>query len=339
MRRHLWSCVLAVAIVSGCTSAGPIVADTAPLTWPEQMEEPARVEFVRAFSRPEDLEIRKGLLQQIGEFLFGKVDARLVRPMAVVAAGELVFVADPGAKGVHRFDPKNGRYDLLVVEGDQPMQTPVGLAVGDGGEVYVADSTTARVLVIRPGARAAVPLALPTLERPTGLAFDARAGRLFVTDTATHQVKVFARDGSLLSTIGLRGNDDGEFNFPTHLWHSGRGDLYVTDSLNHRVQVFDAEGRFLRKFGKTGDGVGDFMRHKGVATDSFGHVYLVDAVVGALQIYDAPGRLLLSIGGLGRNRGEFWLPSGIFIDANDRIYVADTYNGRVQIFRYIGGPT
>lgn len=339
MRRGPWIPLLVAVILAGCTTAAPIVVDQSPLVWPEQIEEPPRVEYIRALARPEDLEIRKGLLQQLGELLFGRTDARLVRPMAVVASGEVVYVADPGAKGVHRFDPKAGRYDLLLAEGDQPLVTPVSLALGSDGEVYVADSSLARVFVIRPGAKAAVALALPALERPTGVAFDAASGRLYVTDTAAHQVKVFGREGALWTSIGLRGDAPGEFNFPTHLWRDRRGDLYVTDSLNYRVQVFDAEGRFLRQFGKAGDAIGDFMRHKGVATDSFGHVYLVDGVVGALLIYDASGRLLLSIGGLGRSRGEFWLPSGIFIDGEDRIYVADTYNARVQIFRYIGGPT
>lgn len=339
MRGRLWMSVAMALAVAACGSVHPIVADQSPLTWPEQMEEKPRVEFVKAFARPEDLEIRKGLLQRLGDLLFGASDTRLVRPMAVVASGEILFVADPGAKGVHRFDLKSGRYDLITAEGERALPSPVGLAVGGDGEVYLADSALARVYRIAPGANAAVELPLPTLGQPTGLAFDGATGRLYVTDTTAHQVKVFGRDQSLVASIGTRGDADGEFNYPTHLWRDAGGRLYVTDSLNYRVQVFDAEGRFVRKFGRAGDGAGDFMRQKGVATDSFGHVYIVDGLVGALLIYDERGRLLLSIGNLGQNRGEFWLPTGVFIGDGDWIYVADTYNGRVQILRYIGGPT
>jgi hypothetical protein len=339
MRRLAWLALLAAAVLAGCGSARPITVDQAPLTWPEQIEEQARVEFVKAISRPEDFEIRKGFLQRLGEFLFGTTDVRLVRPMAVVAVNGAVYVADPGVRGVHRFDLKAGRHDLLTAEGERPLPSPVGLAVGRGGDVYVADSGLGQVLVIRPGATAAVPLALPKLGQPTGLAFDAATDRLFVTDTTAHQVKVFNADGTLLTAIGQRGDEDGAFNYPTYLWRDGRGRLYVTDSLNYRVQVFDADGGFVRKFGKAGDGTGDFMRQKGVATDTFGHVYIVDGLVSALLIYDEAGRLLLSIGNLGQSRGEFWLPAGIFIGEDNRIYVADAYNGRIQIFRYIGGPT
>jgi len=331
---------LAVAgVVAACSSAQPITVDQAPLTWPEQVDEKARVEFVRVVSRPQDFDIRKGFFQRLGEFLFGEVDTRLVRPMAVVAVDGAVYVADPGAKGVHRFDLKGGRYDLITGQKETVLPSPVGLAVGADGEVYVADSVLSGVLVIRPGAREAVPLDLPALRQPTGLAFDRTTGRLFVSETAEHRIRVFGRDGAEVAKFGVRGTDNGEFNFPTYLWLDQRGRLFVTDSLNYRVQVFGADGTFERKFGKAGDAAGDFLRQKGVATDSYGHVYVVDGLFGAMLIYDEGGRLLLSIGNLGQSRGEFWLPAGIFIGEDDRIYVADAYNGRIQIFRYIGGPT
>ena len=339
MLARVWFAVLLAALLAGCGAARPLMVDQAPLTWPEHMEEKPRIEFVRAVSRPDDMAISRGLLQHLGDLLFGRTEVRLVRPMAVVAWHEIVYVADPGAHGVHRFDPARGRHDLIRGEGDMPLPSPVGLAVGADGEVYVADSALRAVLVIRPAADVAVQLALPDLGQPTGLAFDAAAGRLFVADTSAHAVRVFGRDGVPLATIGRRGVDAGEFNYPTYLWRDERGQLYVTDSLNYRVQVFDPDGRFVRQFGQAGDGTGDFLRQKGVATDSFGHVYVVDGLVNALLIYDGAGRLLLSIGNLGRERGEFWLPVGIYIGPGDLIYVADSYNGRIQIFRYIGGPT
>ena len=325
--------------LGACAPVPPRVADESPLVWPAAGEAPARVAFVGAFSRPEEFGIEKGFLARLGEFLFGQQDARLVRPMAVVAVKGVVYVADPGAKGVHRFDPVAERYDLIGADGDTPLPSPIGLAVGRDGEVYVTDSVRPGVLVIRPGAKAAVPLELPKLAQPTGVAFDPATGRLYVVDTTAHRVAIFNPDGTLHASIGTRGEGDGEFNYPTYVWRDARGWLYVTDSLNFRIQVFDATGRFVAKFGKAGDGTGDSLRQKGVATDSFGHVYIVDALMSALQIYDPVGRLLLSIGNLGQDRGEFWLPAGIFIGEDDRIFVADAYNRRIQIFRYIGGPT
>ena len=329
-------------LLAACVSA-PARAEQPleKLVWPHGPAQP-RVEFVKAFSRAADLGIGKGFFERLKDLLFGEDEVRIVRPMAVAASGGIIYVADPGARGVHRFDTAAGDYALITAADDTPLPSPVGLARGAAGEIYVTDSMLAQVFVIRPGAKAAVPLRLDVkLTQPTGIAFDAASGRLYVVDTAEHRIHIFERDGSLAGSIGRRGTGDGEFNYPTYIWRTAEGLLYVTDSLNFRVQVFDARGQFAGKFGRQGDGTGDALRQKGVATDRYGHVYVVDALFHALQIFDATGRLLLPVGARGQERGEFWLPTGIFIDQDDgdTIYIADSYNRRIQVLRYIGGPT
>ena len=325
--------------LSACVTQPPEPQSTAPLVWPSVPDEP-RIAYVASVTRPEDLGIAKGFFRRVVDALFGAEDARIVRPMAVAAVGQVLYVADPGAKGVHRFDRASGEYDLLRAEGGAALPSPVGLARGADGTVYVTDSSLGKVYLLRPQAKFAVPVALGApLGQPTGVAFDPVARRLYVADTAAHRVNVFRADGSLEAAIGQRGRGDGEFNYPTLLWRTGQGRLYVTDSLNFRVQAFDERGAFATQFGRLGDRAGDLARHKGVATDSYGHVYVVDGQFHAVQVFDAAGRFLLSVGGLGRQRGEFWLPAGIFIDEDDTIYVADSYNQRVQIFRYVGGAT
>jgi hypothetical protein len=330
---------LVLVLAASACVAPPRPAENNPaLVWPPAPDV-ARVAFVRTISQPADLGIHRGLAQRVADLLFGSDESRLLRPMAVVATDRSVFVADSGAKGVHRFDQKDGGYSLIRGPGDAPLPSPVGLALGDAGEVYVTDSALAKVFAIRPGASEALPLTLgASLAQPTGIAFDGARGRLYVVDTKAHRVNIFRRDGSLESSFGGRGAGDGEFNYPTLIWRARDGRLYVTDSLNFRIQSFDGEGRFLGKFGGLGDGTGDLPRQKGVATDSYGHIYVVDSLFHAIQIFDDGGRFLMSLGGLGHGRGEFWLPTGVFIDQRDRIYIADSYNQRVQVLRYVGGP-
>lgn len=293
--------------------------------------------FVQTLSRAEDLGITKSLFGRLSDLLFGAADSRIVRPMAVVAWKGAIFVADPGARGVHRFEPAAGRYDLIRLPGGAPMPSPVGLALGPAGEVYVTDSALGQVMVVASGRVEATPMAVEGgLRQPTGIAVDAAGGRLLIIDTAVHAVRVFGLDGKRLGSFGKRGAGDGEFNFPTHLWRLPDGRLLVTDSLNFRIQLLGADGQPLGKFGRLGDGTGDAARQKGVASDRFGHVYVVDSLFSALQVFDLKGRFLLSIGALGQRRGEFWLPTGIFIDERDVIYVADSYNQRVQMLRYVG---
>lgn len=337
-KNHTAHALIALVLLCACAPAPLKPEDQAPLVWPD-LPDPARIAFVRQFSRPDDFGITKGFFQGLAELLIGGTEARLIRPMAVVANNGVVFVADPGANGVHRFDQRAARYDLIFADGGHALPSPVGLALGSAGEVYVADSGLAQILVIRPGAKTATPLALAQMAQPTGIAFDRGNGNLYVVDTGAHRVNVFKRDGAMAFSFGERGIAAGEFNYPTLIWLDPAGRLYVTDSLNFRIQLFDRQGKYLSKFGQAGDGSGDNMRPKSVATDSHGHVYVVDALLNSLQIFDPQGRYLLSVGGIGGDRGEFWLPAGIFIGENDTIYIADSYNQRIQVFRYIGGPT
>ena len=337
--RTRWPAFFATALLAACAVAPTPGPTGAPLVWPAAPDAP-RVAFVQTIGRAADLGIGKGFLQRVGELLFGAEDLRIVRPMAVVEVAGTLYVADPGVRGVHRFDRAAGEHRIVRGSAGLALPSPVGLARGAGGAVYVTDSVLRQVFVIAPGADVAVAVPLQAaLRQPTGVAFDGASGRLFVTDTAAHQVLVFERDGSLAATLGRRGEADGEFNYPTLLWRDANGLLYVTDSLNFRVQIFDPQGQFRSRFGRHGNASGDMARHKGVATDSHGHIYVVDGLLHAVQVFDGEGRLLMGLGAQGREPGEFWLPAGIFIGDDDTIYVADAYNQRVQVFRYIGGAT
>ena len=330
--------LLGAVLVAACAAPPPRPPEP-PLFWPPPPAQ-ARITHLESISRPADAGIQRGFFRRLVDLVFGARDERLVRPMAVVSTDGMLFVADPGARGVHRFDRRAGDYAVIRRAKDQPLPSPVGLALGAAGEVYVSDSELRAIFVIRPGAKLATPVAISAaLAQPTGLAYDAAHARLFVADTAAHCVRVFDRDGNLVATIGRRGTDNGEFNFPTLLWRTPQGRLYVTDAMNFRVQMFDESGQFAGKFGGAGDGTGDLPREKGVATDRYGHVYIVDSLFHAVQIFNESGQLLLSLGALGHGRGEFWLPTGIFIGEDDRVYVADSYNRRVQVFRYLGGDT
>lgn len=339
MLARLCSLLCLVGVLAACSAAvvAPQTAQSLPV-WPPAPD-PARIAYVTSISRPGDLGIAPGLLQRLRDAVLGADDRRLVRPMAVAVVGRMLFVADPGAKGVHRFDPAGGGYDLIRGPGGTPLPSPVALASGGEGEVYVSDSRLGTVLVIRPGETVAQAVRLDApLRQPTGLAFDPQAGRLYVVDTAEHRIDVFDRGGARVASFGRRGEGAGEFNYPSLMWRAPDGRLYVTDSLNFRVQIFDPEGVFVGSFGQAGDGSGDTPRPKGVATDAHGHVYVADALFNTVQIFDGSGRFLLSLGAHGQGAGEFWLPAGVFIDG-ERIYVADSYNARVQVLRYVGGPT
>jgi DNA-binding beta-propeller fold protein YncE len=330
---------IATMVASCVPSANRPTAEpssSAPPVWPEPPARP-RVRFVNTVAHPADLGVKPSFWQRVGQIIAGREEEGLIRPTAVAADGEIIYVADAGAQALWVLDAARGRFRKIQKAKEQPLVSPVAVAVGPAGRFYMADSFLAKIFVYDAELNLTVTIADPSWRRPAGLAFDAARGRLYVADSGAHRVWIHDRDGKSVGAIGQRGPADGEFNFPTHVAVDTAGTIYVTDSLGFRIQVFDAEGRFVSKFGRHGDSSGDFAMPKGVALDGAGHVYVVDALFDAVQIFDRGGRFLLAFGERGLGPGKFWLPSGVFIGPGDRIYVADSYNQRIQIFQYVGG--
>ena len=204
--------------------------------------------------------------------------------------------------------------------------------------VFVADATLKRVFGYGPDGELTIAIGHEgELEAPSGLAVDRGADRVYVADAGKHQVFAYStRDGALVSTIGKRGGEPGEFNYPTNLSVDARGpplrgrhaELPHPDVRSRRQGAADV-------FGELGDSPGRFNRPKGVAVDSEGHIYVADSSFNNFQIFDQEGRLLLFVGKGGSLAGEFSLPAGLYIDDQDRIYVADQGNSRVQVFQYV----
>lgn len=327
-------------IISGCNTTGEGRTYDQPAeidrVWPGRPA-PARIAYEGSFSSAEDLGIERGFFARILDFFTGREAWQLERPMDVLAPGDgRIYVADPGNKAVHRFDTRNSQYTRILRKDNLALPSPVGLAMDASGKLYIADSFLGEVFEVPPGSDIAEPLALTgPVQQPTNLAVDTNNNRLYVADAASHNIQIYS-DGALVDTIGQRGEQDGEFNFPSMIWLDNQGRLLVSDALNFRIQMFDTDGRFIKKFGQRGDGTGDMSRPKGVATDSYGHIYIVDALFHSMQIFNDSGEFLLNVGHRGNGAGEFLLPTGIYINHDNMIYVADSHNSRIQMFRYIG---
>lgn len=342
-RRIIWKTkhaarFLAVALLAACAvlrAADHPAASPAPV-WPPPPDN-ARVIYVRSFSKPADVGIKRSAAKRISNWITGTEapQENLANPvgLSVDESGGLCL-ADTAARRVSYYNIAARRWQQWDHAGGIIFNTPVAVAKR-GGTIFVADATLAEVIAFDTSGKLLF-LIKHDLERPCGLAL--LGERLYVTDVAGHCVVAFDLQGKLLLRFGNRGTGPGEFNYPTHAASDAQGHLLITDALNNRVQVFDAEGHFQREIGSAGDTSGHFGRPKGVAVDSFGHVYVVDAVFDNIQIFDLSGRLLLNLGGSGAGPGQFGLPNGIAISRDNQIYVADSCNHRVQVFQYVGQP-
>ena len=275
----------------------------------------------------------------VGLALGGDDEFVLKRPQAGVydAKTQRTYVSDSEQNAVFVFDQKAGRVDVWKDAGRSgSFKTPVGIAIGADGQVFVADAGLGYVIILDIEGEFVRTIGEGLLGRPTGLVVDDKTGRVFIADSEKHLVQVFNQTGEHLTTIGGPGETAGKFISPTHLaFHDAR--LYVSDTLNARVQVFSENGKFLTAFGKRGIYLGDMPRPKGVAVDESGRVYVVESYYDYLLVYDGSGRPLLPIGGRGRGVGEFYQPAGVWTDTFGRVFVADMFNSRIAVLSYIGG--
>ena len=272
--------------------------------------------------------------------LFGGAEEKITlkRPQSgTVDEQGRIYVTDISNQAIFVFDQAA---DKLLVWNQafekKNFVTPIGIVMGADGHILVADADLGQVFRLDRDGKPLGRFGQGILKRPTGLARDAKRGRIYVSDTHAHDIKVFDDGGNLLEVLGGRGAGDGELNFPTHMTFSGDM-LYVADTMNARIQLFDADGIAAGFIGKRGLNFGDLTRPKGVAADGLGNIYVVESYYDNLLIFNNQGDFLMPIGGTGQDADKFYLPAGVWSDSQGRIYVADMFNGRIVIFQFLGG--
>ncbi|HLO64520.1 MAG TPA: 6-bladed beta-propeller [Azonexus sp.] len=347
--------VLFALLLAGCASEplvmrfdpGQVTAGKKIYFPPLSDEEVPRYVYVGELTGEQNFVEREGkkknvfieALKWIAGLFEGQEAVVLQRPQSgVVDENGRILITDVSRAAVFVFDPANGRLDVWeFAKGYRRFSAPTGIALGPAGRVFVADSDLKQVFSLDPQGNGTVVVDYGQLERPTGLAWDAKDGLLYVSDTQAHQIKVFDMTGRLVRTIGKRGEGPGEFNFPTFLSLS-RDRLVVSDTMNARVQLIPLDGSGAPEIvGERGTMIGNLVRPKGVAVDSENNLYVIESYYDHLLVFDERARFLLPIGGAGKAAGSFYLPGGVWIDRGNRVFVADTFNGRISVFQFLGG--
>jgi tripartite motif-containing protein 71 len=196
-----------------------------------------------------------GAVGSVGTARGAHESLRLTEPhgVAVDRAGAVV-VANTGADRIDRLSPE-GRLlaawssptaGLSDESGSETragsFQRPLAVAVGAGGNIYVANTGRDRIEELNSAGRLVAswggPGSAPGLfESPDGIAVDG-AGDVFVADGVLDRVQEFGARGKLLAVWGRSGTGLGELGEPTGMTVDCRGDLLVADTGNNRVAIF-----------------------------------------------------------------------------------------------------
>ncbi|MCU0914050.1 MAG: 6-bladed beta-propeller [Planctomycetes bacterium] len=240
------------------------------------------------------------------------------------------------------------------------LVAPYAVAVDATGILFVADSGGAVVHAFDRRThdyRQFSTLGKETrLQRPVALAV--LGDRVYVADSALHQVCVFRRNGEFLLAFGqdrlerpagiairtvpswsehLR-SLEGVVRGRTTYEETPRdatiraGAIYVADTARHTIAVFDHKGAFLRELGTRGLGPGQFNFPTHLSIDRAGRLYVSDTLNYRIQVFGPDDQFLHMFGRQGDRPGNFAHPCGVASDGLGNIYVTDRQFENVQIF-------
>lgn len=190
---------------------------------------------------------------------------------------------------------------------------------------------------------------------PSGVAYDAKSGNLYVADTASQVIRAITPAGvvsTLAGTAGMAGFANGTgtaatFFNPTGVAVDNGGNVYVADSGNNAIRKITMPGAVVSTLagsglmGSTNSAVGtsaSFNNPNGVAVDAAGNVYVADTYNYLIRKVTSAGAVSTFAGtgtGGGTNgpvaSATFSFPSGVAVDSSGNVYVADSNNGLIRL--------
>ena len=216
----------------------------------------------------------------------------------------------------------------------QYFPSPVRIALGQKGEILVADSRTQAIIKWKPGKQdKASTISVPG--RPVSVA--AGWNKFFVGNERTQTVDVVNKKGRLLYTLG---GDDFYITRPSDIaLDIDRGLVFVTDPIGARVLVFDQAGELLQTIPAAGQK--KLKAPTGIFVDTIkGEILVSDyeaagnwfSAAGGILIYDYQGNHLATVAGNQVGGYDFTRPQGLTVNSQGFIYLVDSFRGQVLIF-------
>jgi hypothetical protein len=211
------------------------------------------------------------------------------------------------------------------------------VAIGSGGDVYVADLWGNRVHRFTADGSFVSRWGSPGTENgefdePNGIATDP-AGNVYVSDGGNDRVQKFDPDGAFVAKWSI-----GPLTVPTDVATDSAGNVYVATFMpgdsGHLIHKFTGDGVPITQWGTRGFAPGEIAgQAPDLATDPSGHVYVVENYQNPgprpsepfdrLQKFTSDGDFVSAFGCHGSGDVNFLDPGGVATDAAGNVYVGD----------------
>ncbi|XP_032412537.1 uncharacterized protein LOC116715904 [Xiphophorus hellerii] len=140
----------------------------------------------------------------------------------------------------------------------------------------------------------------------------------------------------LVKQFGKQGSGRTDFNLPSGVYATARGQLFVVDCGNARIQVTDLQKNIVQQVSPSGsDRSSRICNYFDVAVNSKGLIALTCAAERALLVFSRHGRLLQTFGGTmtGSTNEELDAPRGVTVTCQDEFVVADIKRGTLTALK------
>jgi tripartite motif-containing protein 71 len=229
----------------------------------------------------------------------GNGESQFENPSGIAFDGEklLFYVCDTFNHRVQIYDENMQYLKSIGSYGTEAnkLNEPAGVAVDLNGNIYVVERGNHRVQIFSSegdsiriiGAGNEGKKEEDTFEsapgmfnHPWGIALfidenNNDNNKIFVTDEENHRVQAFSFSGEFLFQFGSLGKEQGQFNHPTGIAVTEKGQVIVCDNWNDRLQVFDVkDGSFINEIGRR-DSVKGFIDPNGITISCDGRTILV----------------------------------------------------------------
>ncbi|MDX2267559.1 MAG: hypothetical protein NW208_05600 [Bryobacter sp.] len=235
------------------------------------------------------------------------------------------------------------------------LDTPVSVALGQDGTLYIAE--TGRIRILAPKA---APSALPERGLGSHLLLASFASRLFVLDADRAELRRLEPSGILSTLLGGRFSGDGgpalaaSLGSPDGLVYDAQGNLYVADTQNNRIRRILSDGTIETYAGNgnpqsNGDGgpalSAGLDGPAGLALAPDGTLFVAESR-GARVRRISPDGIITTYAGSGRlgTRGDegparnaaFLVPYGLALDKQGNLFVSDFLANTIRVISPTG---